>query len=131
VPNLPKPPEQRRRRNLSPPAGTLPAEGPRSRPPRWPFGTPSEAERTIWSDLWRRPIAALWHAQRTPPVVIARYVSDLVKGGSSGALTRQESELGLTPTALARLHLKVEATGEPETPADPFADERRKRGYAP
>ncbi len=108
------------------------------RPPKWPVGDPTPAQRKLWMTLWRRPIASMWHAQRIDPSIIARYVVGAVAflespSPSMGAmLSGLENALGLTPSAMARLHLKVELTPEPAlAAADPFADERRRRGYAP
>lgn len=93
---------------------TLPAEGCKRTPPAWPLGEPTPDEAKLWRDLWRRPIAAMWWAQRVPPVIIRRYVQALVRDANDpkaklgSTLARLEGELGLTPGALARLHLKVE-----------------------
>ncbi len=116
---------------------TLPAEGCRTRPPAWPIGKPSADEAALWRDLWRRPVAAMWHAQRVPPAIIQRYVVAFVreatdpKAHQGSTLARLESELALTPGAMARLHLRVEAPPERQDAAvDPrFAalDEARKR----
>ncbi len=113
MPPLPKPPEQRRRRNAAPSYDVLPLEGPKRRSPDWPLGEPNVAEVALWRDLWSRPVAVAWHSQRIPPVVVARYVRMLVEQPFHASLSGLEAALGLTPAALARLHLRVEPS-EPE-----------------
>lgn len=113
----------------------LPAAGCKRKPPAWPLGKPGADEVRIWRDLWHRPVAAMWHAQRVPPVIVARYVTALVreaddpKAHLGSTLARLESELALTPGALARLHLTVEAPAEPrpaDTPPDGIEAARRR-----
>lgn len=129
MPPLPKPPEQRRRRNPAPSFDTLPASGPGRRAPTWPLGEPNPAELALWRDLWGRPIAAAWHAQRTAPVIVARYVRVVLANPSAAVLAPMEAALGLTPASLARLHLRVEeASTEPEpTAAVSNIEDARKR----
>ena len=96
------------------PANVLSTAIPRVKPPDWPLGTPSADETRLWTDLWRRPVAQLWRAQFTPPVVVARYVRVLVANPGSATLAQMEAALGLTPAALARLKVTFEpAAGEP------------------
>jgi hypothetical protein len=118
MPPVSKPPEQRRRRNAAPSFDTLPASGPGRRAPNWPLGEATPAETALWRDLWSRPIAAAWHSQRIAPIVIARYVRTVLASPSHAALTAMEAGLGLTPAALARLHLRVEPATEPEPVAE-------------
>lgn len=75
----------------------------------------------------------MWHAQRISPAIVARYCRTLVAEMSGpprhgAALSRLEGDLGLTPAALARLHLRVE-TPEPAGVAriDYYAAERARR----
>lgn len=108
---VPKPTPQRRRRNAAPSDAILPAEGPKIRPPAWPLADPNPAQRALWSDLWSRPIAVVWHSQRIPPSVIARYVALAVQPPTpalSAQLMALENGLGLTVAAMARLRLRVE-----------------------
>jgi hypothetical protein len=122
-----------RRRNAAPSYATLPAAGSGIRAPKWPFGKPREDEAALWRDLWSRPVAAMWHAQRIAPVIVARYCRMLTTEMAGpprhgAALSRLEGDLGLTPAALARLHLRVEVP-EPSgvTRIDHYADERARR----
>jgi hypothetical protein len=102
---------------------TLPAEGCPIPAPPWPYGKPSADELSLWRDLWSRPIAAMWHAQRIPPVVVSRYVAAWFREAADpkahlgSTLARLEGELALTPGALARLHLKVAPAAETAAPA--------------
>ncbi|MFI5258311.1 MAG: hypothetical protein ACHQ01_01690 [Candidatus Limnocylindrales bacterium] len=97
--------EYRGRRPAEGSATTLPTGPSRLKAPPWPFGTPSEAESALWRDLWRRPVAHLWRSQFIAPAVVARYVRVLVANPAAGSLAQMESGLGLTPAALARLHV--------------------------
>jgi phage terminase small subunit len=100
------------RRPVAP--GTLPRGGPRLKPPAWPDGEPSTTEATLWRRLWLGPAASLWRAQRTDPSVIAAYcrLYDIFmadpKPATATALARLADGLGLTPSGLARLRLRVE-----------------------
>jgi len=100
------------RRTAAP--GTLPRGGPRLKPPAWPDGEPSATEAALWRRLWLGPAASLWRAQRTDPSVIAAYcrLYDIFmtdpKPATATALARLADGLGLTPSGLARLRLRVE-----------------------
>jgi hypothetical protein len=122
-----KPPGQRRRRNIAAPHDVLPAEGCGLAAPRWPY---AGAAPKLWRDLWNRPIAVVWHAQAIPPSVVARYVLAAIAfsgeptAAMGSVLNGLETSLGLTPLALARLHLRVEPTPETKALDDPYADLR-------
>jgi hypothetical protein len=122
-----------RHRAAAPSYSTLPASVSGLRTPSWPLGEASADELRLWRDLWHRPVAALWHAQRVAPAIIARYCRMLVADTSGpsragAALSRLEGDLGLTPAALARLHLRVEEPA-PTLAAvvSPYAAERARR----
>lgn len=109
-------------------ANVLPTTVGRQKAPPWPFGEPSEAERALWADLWRRPVAHLWRAQYIAPIVVGRYVRVVVSNPASGSLAQMESALGLTPASLARMHVTFE---EPrpalsDAAAVALADARRR-----
>jgi hypothetical protein len=134
MPAFPKP--TRHRRNAAPSFDLLPAEGCKIRPPAWPFGKATADEKQLWSDLWHRPVAQVWHVQAIPPVVVARYVRGLLSDAGResprllAALSRVESDLGLTPAALARLNLKVEPVPEPKAAEVDYFEEHRRRREA-
>ena len=112
----PLPAAQRRRRNAAPSDAVL-RPSCRLRPPKWPLVASNEAQAALWRDLWHRPVALVWHSQRIPPSVVARYVvlaCMTPTAAISSQLTTMETQLGLTPAAMARLRLRVE---EPETAA--------------
>jgi len=124
------------RRGGAPSYSTLPSRGPGRRAPTWPFGDPSSDELTLWRDLWTRPVAVVWYAQRVAPAIVARYcrmyVVEMAGPPRHGAaLSRLEGDLGLTPAALARLHLKVEPAADPSLAlVDHYAAERARRESA-
>jgi hypothetical protein len=112
--------DYRGRRPAEGSATTLPTVPSRLKAPPWPFGTPSEAELTLWKDLWRRPVAHLWRAQFIAPMVVARYVRVLVANPAAGSLAQMESGLGLTPASLGRLKVSF------ERPRAPLSDEAER-----
>lgn len=107
----------------------LPAEGCKLKAPPWPLAKPSAAETALWKRLWAAPLACWWHEQRIEPSLVARYVQVALEKPSLAAVSTMERELGLTPSAMARLRLTVEAPEDPkpEEP-DPYAELKRKRG---
>jgi hypothetical protein len=110
--------------------GILSAAGPKRAAPKWPLGDAAPEELATWRDLWRRPVAILWHEQATAPQLVARYVRLLHAKPGSSALTPMENALALTPMAMARLHLRVEPDAKPpRAKPDPrFAVIDRVRG---
>lgn len=110
---VPKSPDQRRRRNATVPMLQLPLEGYSGPTPKWPIGTPSPDELKRWKALWNHPVAIVWHQQQME-FVVARYVRDCLrveKIGSSAVLKaevrQQEDRLGLNPLAMMRLRWEV------------------------
>lgn len=109
----PKAANQRRRRNAVPGTIFLPAEGRKGRTPKWPIGSPSEAEDALWRELWRTPQAVAWERLRWTRVV-ARYVKVALEAEGDDATapilgeTRQlEDRLGLSPMAMLRLRWEI------------------------
>ncbi|SRR6266542_5355732 len=119
LPKARKPTEQLRRRNPPEQWTSLPAEGCKLPVPKW---TGAGKAPALWARLWRLPVAAYWHEQRIEPSVVARYVTIEMSKPESPAVSRLESELGLTPAALLRMRLVVEA---PEPERKPTADPYR------
>jgi hypothetical protein len=119
LPRDKKPSEQLRRRNAPEQWTALPAEGCKLAAPKWPRDgrTPE-----LWARLWKLPIAALWHSMQIEPSVVARYVVLSAERPDSPAVSRLETELGLTPGAMLRLRVVV-GPSEPEqksAPASPY-----------
>lgn len=121
VPKAGKPREALRRRNRPeewvalPPVCTL-------KPPAWSLGSASKDEKELWARLWRLPVAAFWHETAVEPSIVSRYVRLALSKPEHAAVGRLETELGLTPAALARLRLFVETPEpEPEPGPDPYA----------
>ena len=114
------PGDYRGRRPTATGTNVLPVSVGRQKAPPWPFGEPTGAERGLWADLWRRPVSVLWRRQHIPPVVVARYVRVVLSNPASGSLAQMESGLGLTPAALARMHVSFE---EPHPTLSPAAED--------
>jgi hypothetical protein len=110
LPRTRKPADQLRRRNPPEQWTTLPAEGCALAIPKWPH---EGAAPELWKRLWKLPVAAYWHEQRIEPHVVARYVTLAAEKPESPAVSKLETELGLTPAAMLRMRLVVEPT-EPE-----------------
>lgn len=112
----PKHPSQRRRRNKPPELLALPSEGRRGQPPAWPLaGRKRAGETQRWRDLWALPQAVMWERIGCVPTV-ARYCRIVLEAEQPGARrdaiteARQlETELGLTPKAMASLKWTVVA----------------------
>lgn len=119
LPKSPKPTEQLRRRNRPEEWTVLPAEGCKLPVPAWPSSRASADEMALWKRLWKLPVAAYWHATRIDSFIVARYVRLALESPSHAAVSRLETDLGLTPAALLRLRLVVE---EPEVEAAPGVD---------
>jgi hypothetical protein len=111
---VPKPAEQRRRRN-SPLANTvkLPAGGRQGPELDWPLDDSTSRERVLWARVWKTPQAAAWERLGWEDVV-ARYVRALTAAEQRGAPTpilaevRQlEDRLGLSPMAMLRLRWEI------------------------
>ena len=111
---MPKPAEQRRRRNATVPMVQLPLEGYSGDIPEWPLQIAHPGEIDRWNTVWRHPAAVLWKQQRLE-LIVARYVRDCLKveaDNKSAALLKaevrqQEDRLGLNPYALMRLRWEV------------------------
>jgi len=104
-----KPSNQLRRRNPPEQWTSLPAEGCKLGVPKWPGQGKAPA---LWTRLWKLPVACYWHELRIEPSVVARYVTLSIEKPESPAVSKLETELGLTPAALLRMRLLVESPEE-------------------
>jgi hypothetical protein len=121
LPRSRKPAEQLRRRNRPEEWTVLPFEGCSLPLPKWPLGSPSGDESALWKSLWKLPVALFWHDQRIEPTVIARYARLALDRPEHATVSALERELGLTPAAMLRMRLIVEAPeAEPEPVDDPY-----------
>lgn len=109
---LPKPADQRRRRNAVPGSVHLPRSGRPGAPPEWPLDAPSGSERDLWAKLWAMPQAVAWEKLGVERLV-ARYARVLLKAEEDltiNLLTEArhlEDKLGLHPAALQRLRWEI------------------------
>lgn len=127
VPKAGKPREALRRRNRPQEWVALPQKC-EFKPPAWTLGTPSKDEGELCVRLWALPVAAFWHEQATESSIVARYVRLALSKPEHAAVGRLETELGLTPAALARLRLFVDTPEpEPEPGPDPYAHLAREK----
>lgn len=129
---VPKPDDQRRRRNPTIAMTQLPNEGYLGEVPEWPLATVSEAELERWNWIWRKPQAALWIRDGVEDIV-ARYIRNclMVEGRDVNValayivaeIRQQEDRLGRSPMALMRLRWQVAADAVAEV-----RDEDTRRG---
>ncbi len=118
MPPLPKPADQRRRRN-APMANTLklPRAGRQGAPPAFP-GTLNAYDAQVWADLWRTPMAVAWELDNNVRTV-ARYLRVMraaedalsegeVNAAALGEVRQLEDRLGLTPMARLRLRWEID-----------------------
>jgi hypothetical protein len=122
----------------------LPAEGRDGPAPDWPLELPpTEAEASIWRQLWTQPQAVAWERLAMERVV-ARYARVLVEAECPGwhretqggdlvyvesraittartAATNMEDRLGLSPLSMLRLRWGIE--GGNRGPVDQAAEE--------
>ena len=114
----PAPTKDPRRRNATPSAVQLPAEGRKGDAPTWPLnGKVSKAELATWESLWSTPQAVAWERQGPGTVrTIARYTRMLVaaerpgaKSTLAGEVRQLEDRLGLTPMSMLRLRWEIVA----------------------
>lgn len=117
----PKPPEQRRRRNVSSTKRELPVASGRKAPPV-PIRGHLAKTRKWWQVVWASPMAAEWldadvlALERLCMLVERMYRGDLPVA-AMGPMLRLEESLGLTPLARRRLEWKTPATDAPDVAA--------------
>lgn len=142
MPPLPKPADQRRRRN-APLANTvkLPRAGRQGPPPPFPEGKLSKADQAVWAELWATPAAAAWERNNWTRVV-ARYLrvmraadKALAAGDVSamllGEVRQLEDRLGLTPIAMLRLRWEIDTDEVGEARAAAPKPRRRLKAVDP
>lgn len=111
----------------------LPAAGRPGDPPDWPLLEQTDREAVLWADLWTRPQAVVWEAQRQD-LEVALYVRRLAEAevaDSSVALStlvRQMADsLGLTTPGLRSNRWRIDAAPAEATAAKPKAAPARAR----
>ena len=116
---LPKPPEQRVRRNAGQAAWRqLPAAEPFRTPPPLPAKRPAwlKSTRSWWAVLWSSPMAAAYlEADVDALVRLARLKDDEARGALApaalGAMQQLEDRFGLSPKARRVLMWEIEQAG--------------------
>jgi len=98
----------------------LPAAGRDGELPEWPFPDQSEAERELWSDLWRLPQAVVWEEQ-LQHLQVALYCRRFVEASapksatSLSTLVKQLAEdLGLSLSGMARNQWRIGSSDRPK-----------------
>ena len=112
VPKAGKPREALRRRNRPEEWVALPPEC-TLKPPAWPLDSRPPLRRIFGRGCGRCRLLRSGGSRRVEPSIVARYVRLALSKPEHASVGRLETELGLTPAALARLRLFVEAP-EPE-----------------
>lgn len=143
MPQTPKPPGQRRRRNADQPQWrALPGEGRKGRPPGLPPKRPAwlKLTRDWWKSIWASPMATAWLPSDVPTLVrLARIVEADNRGEATASLLAEarqlEDRFGLSPMARRRLQWEVARAGDGASGGPPpaggsvrrLADVRRLR----
>jgi hypothetical protein len=125
VPTAPKPPGQRRRRNLDAPRWrTFDAGARKGRVPPLPARRPawSASTRAWWRRVWRSPMSAAYlEADLGALFRLAELVELFARGSSSASLIAEQRQLedrfGLSPKARQLLQWQVLAAGAGDSPA--------------
>jgi len=127
MPPLPKPRDQRRRRNFVPGEKTLPAE--RTRRPKVPTYPGNlvlnEQAAAYWRAIWTSPMASQYlKADVLPLARLVELVHEWFRPDSevgwkdiAGEIRQLEDRYGLNEAARRRLHWYVEEGGEKAKPA--------------
>src|SRR6266540_187693 len=109
----PKPDPVRRNSRVGP--LSLPAEGRKGAPPKWPLeNRQSAAEKRAWAQMWSTPQAVAWERLGWTRTV-ARYCAVMVMAESTvnpqllAQATALEDRLGLTPKAMRMLLWEIVA----------------------
>lgn len=95
---------------------------PKTRPgaaPAWPLSKATPRERTVWTQMWKRPQAIVWEEQMSHRQV-AMHVRTSVEAEEHGAtaairglLLRQENDLLLTHASLLRAGFRISVNPAP------------------
>ena len=115
---LPKDPSQRRRRNASTGFERLPAEGRKGPTPKWPFGTPTSAQKAKWVEMWKLPQAVKWeqmHAEDTVALYVIAlliYLEYPAETKLLGEVRQLDAKLGVSPKAMLNIRWTIEAKDE-------------------
>ena len=117
---LPKPPEQRRRRNAGQARWRqLPSEGRAEKAPTLPPKKPTwlKGTRDWWLTIWASPMATAWEMADVDSLVrLARLKDDFDRGMAPAsalpAMQQLEDRFGLSPKARRALQWEVAKTAE-------------------
>lgn len=113
---VPKPADQRRRRNATVPMQQLPAGGRPGAAPAFPLTLHVDErmrllEAQIWADLWATPQAVVWERSRwlRDVALYARYRAAAELGSMKAAAEARQlgDRLGLNPQAMLRLRWEI------------------------
>lgn len=131
---LPKPADQRRRRNAPTiPTTRLPASGFDGSIPRCPMRL-GKAGRAWWRWAWRTPQAAAWSPGAVYSVALRASLQDLLDDPAIevtptlvGRCVDLDDKLGLTPKGMAALRWEIVADEPAQVVPDELAPVRERR----
>lgn len=118
MPPQPKPPGQRRRRNVSQPQWKqLPADGRQDEAPPLPPAEWLDSTREWWKSIWASPMATLWLDADVPALVrLAQMIDQCNQGVVSGEFLSEirqlEDRFGLSPKARKGLFWEISQGAE-------------------
>lgn len=101
--------------------------------PAWPLSKASARERSVWTALWKKPVAIVWEEQGAERQV-AMYVRTSVEAEAPGAtaalrglLLRQENDLLLSYASFLRAGLRVTTQGSGSVVSSPAVSIPKQR----
>jgi hypothetical protein len=108
---MPKPPNQRRRRNAGQAQWQeLPAEGRKGDAPPLPAGEWLDSTREWWTTIWSSPMATIWVEADIEPLCRLACLKDEFDRGERGqlvAIQNLEDRYGLSPKARRQLQWEI------------------------
>lgn len=115
-------------------AMSLPREGWRGRPPKFPLPEVTDREKEVWRETWHTPQAAAWALEPWRHRAVAQYVRWSVRmehpdaaAALASVVVRLADQIGLTPAGLRENNWVVardEVTARRETTGEPPSAER-------
>lgn len=96
----------------------LPSAGREGDPPAWPLADPTDRERSLWAQEWKRPQAIMWE-RNGQELEVALYVRAVIAAEQHGAATNTRTlvkqlmeALGVSVPGMLRNRWRIERDGD-------------------